>query len=111
MSAEIQPLKAADVFAAWRAVEPLFRSRHFSPVQWLALVQACAAGPGGVLFAKLSPRARAVGYTVTFNLASVRKWQKAGLVTTAYDYQHGKPGRAPLRIFATEKLSALLRMS
>jgi hypothetical protein len=93
-------LQASDILNTWRKVQPLFKG-HSSA--WLILLTLCEAGSGGILRREIN-----VNKAIR-NPGIFRRWEKAGLVTIKL--QPVRRGRASMRLFATQKTYALLRIA
>lgn len=93
-------LQASDILNTWRKVRPIFGG-HSSA--WLILLTLCEAGSGGTL-----RRSIAVNKAIK-NPGIFRRWEKLGLVTIKL--QPVRRGKAAMRIFATQKTYALLRIA
>jgi hypothetical protein len=93
-------LQASDILNTWRKVQPLF---HGHSSAWLILLTLCEAGSGGILRREIN-----VNKAIK-NPGIFRRWEKAGLVTVQLEaVRRGKPA---MRVFATEKTYALLRIA
>lgn len=102
-------MRACDIVRQWKAVQRIFCARKSRPSEWLKLMEVIAAADSGVTLAELrGPKAA----TQNLNMRTVRRWQAAGLITTALDTKPAKqPGRSPLRLFATAKAALLLHVT
>lgn len=101
-------MTAEQILTSWNQIREVC---HHRPQGWFALLSVAAAYPKAVSRADIG---RAVGYRGHngLNLPTMKKWERAGLVTLDYHARPAgsSPGPKVIIATATPKLFRLLRL-